>query len=72
MEFASKLVPSQTNSAVMVWSVGFGCAEMGSDWLAQAGTHCVAQAICTFALLLLFSVFREEAVNISINLVYVF
>lgn len=48
MEFASKLFASQTNSAIMVWLVGFGCVEMGSDWLAQAGTHCVAQAIRGF------------------------
>lgn len=69
MEFASKLFPSQTNSAIMVWLVGFGCVETGSDWLSQAGTHCVAQAIRSFVLFLLFSAFQEEAVNSSINLV---
>lgn len=56
----------------MVWLVGFGCVEIGSDWLSQAGTHCVAQAIRSFVLFLLFSAFWEEAVNSSINLVCVF
>lgn len=41
----------------MVWLIGFGCVEIGSDWLSQAGTHCVAQAIRSFVLFLLFSVF---------------
>lgn len=72
MEFASKLFPSQTNSAIMVWLVGFCCGvEMGSFWLGIPSWNSLCSPGYSFVLFLLFSVFREEAINSSINLVYV-
>lgn len=60
MEFASKSLPSQTNSTMIVWLVGFGCVEMGLiGYLSQAGTHCVAQVVCGFAFFYLVYVQRR-------------